>query len=79
MLSEIGVELSQLETACILQMLVRDIQSHQLIFYRELFDVVGNFMHKQELMLESLRHGIEYRAITQETFNFLLQINSIDL
>lgn len=60
-------------------MLVRDIQDHQLIFYKEFIELVDNFLKKQKIMLESLRHGIEYRAITQKTFNFLLDLKSCDL
>ena len=60
-------------------MLVRDIQDHQLIFYKEFIELVDNFLKKQKIMLESLRHGIEYRAITQKTFNFLLELKSYDL
>ena len=69
--------MSELEAECLLNLLIRDIQGHQLIFFRDFFELVDNFLFKQQLFLESLRHGIEYRALTKNTFNFFLKIKSV--
>ena len=76
-----NVQISQIEADCLLQMLVREIHEHSLIFYKEFFELVQTFLHKQSVMDESLRCGIEYRAITKECYKYLLAMKQakIDL
>ena len=60
---------------------MRDLQNHSLIFHRELMDLFANFITKEQILLESLSQGIEYRAISRPTFQFLLDLKaaSVDL
>ena len=64
-----------------MSLLVRDLQNHSLIFHRELMDLFANFITKEQTLLDSLSQGIEYRAISRPTFQFLLDLKaaSVDL
>lgn len=60
-------------------MLIREVQEHQLIFYKELFDLVENYLNKTKVYQDSLKAGLDYRCITKETFKFLLDIKNSNL
>lgn len=60
-------------------MLVRDVQQHQLIFYKEFFDLIENYLHKTKIFQDSIKAGLEYRCLTKESFKYLLDIKAANL
>lgn len=46
----------------------------EIVLFMDLIRLVRNYMNKENLMLESLRLGLDYRVLTQPTFGFLLQL-----
>ena len=60
-------------------MLVREYHQHQLIFYKDFFELVDKWLQKKKVFVESLQKGIEYRAIDQEGYRYLLKIKNANL
>ena len=46
----------------------------KLVFYLDLYKLLKNYLRKEKLMVESLRLGFDYRALTEPTFKFLLEL-----
>lgn len=38
----------------------------------DFYKLIRNYINKEKLLLQSLRLGLDYRALTEPTFKFLL-------
>lgn len=45
-----------------------------LIFYKDLYTLVKNFLKKEKILKESEKLGLDYKVLTQPTFEFLLKL-----
>jgi len=45
-----------------------------VILYSDLLTLIKNYVKKEKLLVDSQRKGLDYRALTEPSFDFLLKL-----
>lgn len=76
-LASLKVDFTELELSCLRSILQRDYLqtgSDPVILYSDLLTLIKNFVKKEKLLVDSQRKGLDYRALTEPSFDFLLKL-----